>query len=215
MERDRPSDEDLAKGRERYHTLRRRVARKRENGIIDQEYILDRLELAFAEADTETLDGAAAEVAPKLAEQPDDWALWIEGTDEDRLASKIVHALVAHLRVRDPELLKQPPLFDWILDVVLRIRPGQPSKGGRDARAHRFRNMLIAEAVRRICGLSTLKPTSTAKEPRSACHAVADRLGEEYETIATIWKNEKKRQQGRGLAPEALTEVKNPHDSSP
>ena len=197
MENNQPSDEDLAKGRELYHTLRRRVARKRENGIIDQELILDQLELAFVETDTETLEGTAEVLAPMLAEQPDSWALWIEGTDYDRMASRVVHALVAHLRVRDPELLKQPPLFDWILDVKLDIRPGRPSSGGRDARAHRFRNMLIAEAVRRIRDLCHL-PATTMGEPRSACHVVATRLCEKYETIVTIWKNEEKRRRRRG-----------------
>ena len=190
-------DEDLAKGPERYDRLRRRVRRKQESGSYDEEYYLDRLELALKENTVDTLDGLAECFAADLANRRDDWALWIEGTDCDRLASKVVHALVAHLRVRDPELLKQPPLFDWILDVNLGIRPGRPSRGGRDARAHRFRNMLIAEAVRLICDLSSLKPTSTAKWPRSACHALADRLGEEYETIVTVWKDENKRQQGR------------------
>ena len=140
--------------------LDERMRRKEERGIYDEDYLLDRLESALGASEMDNLDGLATGLAAGLlSKDPDAWEVWISGTEEDRFAWKVVHALVGLLRESEPESLKLPPLFGWIVDVALGIRKSPPTPG-RDRRAYRFRDLAIALTVDRIRNLKTRPATS-------------------------------------------------------
>ena len=178
--------------------LDERMRRKEERGIYDEDYLLDRLEFGLGASEMDNLDGLAAGLAAGLlSKDPDAWEVWISGTEEDRFAWKVVHALVGLLRESEPESLKFPPLFGWIVDVALGIRKNPPTPG-RDRRAYRLRDLAIALTVDRVRNLKT-RPATSNVDGWSACHVVGKRLHYSYENIRTIWRRERPRLERYGL----------------
>ena len=175
------SMEDL-KGRIRAHPAS-------SGGPPDEGYWLDLLEFTLAEMAPEGLDPIAALTAKMLERHPEKWRAYIAASEKDLLAYKTVGALFSSLRRRGP---LEEPVQEWAYDVAEGLRPAP--KDGSDKRKQALRNAVILAAVNGIHDVSGLpydfdEPKSG--EPRTACHAVAERLGMPFTTVRTIWRNRK------------------------
>ena len=168
------------------------------------EYLLDKLDLMLKEAATDTPDGLAMILAEQLVEEPDEWDAWITHADDDYLFWKTVQALVEILWKRDPEALRQGPLFYWMVYVTLSVEPTAPK--GRDGRLKEFRSLVSAVTVDRLRNLPDGPVTWSGSHDDSACWLVADRLksmGERWalkpDTVHRIWKKYRQRINDAGL----------------
>ena len=103
---------------------------------------------------------------------------------QDRLAWKVMEAL-ARLVPRD--LPSPNAVYTWALLVAGGKVQAPPD--GPDKRKKAHRNHVIAVTVNGIRDLGQLPYES--EERRSACHAVAERLGMPYATVRTIWRGQR------------------------
>ena len=201
------ADLDVLKQRIRAHPAFR-------GGPADETYWLDLLEVTVREISPEGLDTLANQLAGFLESHPERWLVHIEASRKDLLAWKTVHALLKRFRNRPPDSLVVSEdneetwraaaalLNAWGLDVATGDRTKPPD--GSDSRKQALRNSSIVVTVNGIRDLSGLPYESD--ERRSACDAVAERLGMSYATVRTIWRNGQKRlrrAREKGLIPPA------------
>ena len=182
-------------------------------GPADETYWLDLLEVTVREMFPEGLDTLADQIAGFLESHPELWSAHIEASRQDLLAWKTVHTLLKRFRnprpgslivSRDDETSRRgaAALIAWGLDVATGDRTEPPD--GSDSRKRALRNGAITATVNGIRDLGEL-PYESA-ERRSACHAIADRLGMSYTTVRTIWRNGRRqlqRAREQGLIPPA------------
>ena len=172
-------------------------------GPADEEYWLDMVEICLEEFDG-GLDRFAENFATKLERHPEKWQAYIERSGDDLLAYKTLQVLLTNIRDKQPGSISISPkkaqvwqvalnsLNSWAHDVVLEII--EKPKDGPDKRKLMLRNAIIAAAVNGIHDVSGVpyeldEPRS--REPRSACHIVADRLGMPFSTVRSIWRKER------------------------
>lgn len=132
-----------------------------------------------------TRDGFEADIDTKAF-----WALHFhDAANDDQFAWDVSMEIVNELRKRDEaHALWQPPLFDLLLDLLPRARPG---KRGRSSFAERDR--LICGTIQLILDIG-LRP-ATSEKKRSACHLVAEAVpGIGYSRVVQIWKKHRTRQ---------------------
>ena len=146
----------------------------------------------------EGLDHPADFLTPVLERHPENWSAYIEASRTDPLAWKVVHTLFSRLRNRPPSSLTASEdevekrqdalerLNGWVLDVAAGDRV-EPTRPGGDSRKQVSRNAKIVATINGIRDLGELPYESD--ERRSACHAVAERLGMKYHTVRSIWRN--------------------------
>lgn len=176
--------------------LREKVQRAEAGERYGAEYLLDKLEFVLADSGQRTADELASDIAEQLVDEPDEWERWVSYSDDDYLSWKIVQALVAALRERDPECLQRPPLFDWVVDAALGIEPLRPR--GADERLNRFSKMVIALTVDRLRNLPN-GPVIWSERGDSACDLVAERVGLKPDTVRKTWNDYRRQLQRTGL----------------
>ena len=164
---------------ERLDELRRRVQRARASGRVGPDDLLDTLVLLLADAPQETYEDLSQHVAEWLADRPDYWDMWIiDAKEGDYLSWQSVRALVEILWDSEPERLKDPPLLDWMVEVILGHcpEPRKPQSNPRWApRLFRFRHRINATIVARLNNLPE-GPVIWSERGDSACDLVASRL---------------------------------------
>ena len=165
-------------------------------GAPDESYWLDMLEV-WLSIIGEECEFIAETLAATTERHPEKWGTYIVASQVDRLAWQILKVLLRRLRKRKPGSLAIPVehetvwrnawnrLNGWALDVATDVRV-EPKPAGRDSRKQALRNATIVCVVNGIRDLGELPYASD--ERRSACHAVAERLGMKYYTIRSIWR---------------------------
>ena len=194
--------------------LKRRIREHRafRGGPADETYWLDLMEFAL-NMFPEGLDHLADLMASVREHHPECWSAYIEASRTDPLAWKVVHNLFRRLRNRPSDSLTasedevekwrdaRERLDEWARDVTAGDRV-EPTPPGGDSRKQVSRNGTIAATINGIRDLTGLPYESD--ERRSACHAVAERLGMKYHTVRSIWRNHRgllKRARQKGLIP--------------
>ena len=172
-------------------------------GPADEEYWLDFLEIYLAEFGG-GLDALAKMYALNLERHPEKWHAYIERSGDDLLAYKTLQVLLTSMRDKPPGSVDCSPeeatvwqaalssLDSWAQDVALEII--EKPKDRSDKRKFMLRDTMIAAAINGIHDVSGVpyeldEPRS--REPRSACHIVADRLGMPFGTVRSIWRKER------------------------
>lgn len=152
-------------------------------GQPDEAYWLDMMEFVLASF-PEGLAAPAAILARVALGHPEKWPLYALAASQDPLAWKIMETLACLV----PRDLRAPnAVYTWALDVAGGKR--QKPKDRPDKRKNGHRDSTIAVTVNGIRDLGRLPYASD--ERRSACRAVAERLGMSYTTVRSIWRRTK------------------------
>ena len=134
-----------------------------------------------------------------LVQQPELVMTCINASKKDRLVWKILTLLLRKLRLQQVPIdlsneqeceqwkAARRALNAWAVDAHVGILK-EPRPRGRDKRWNGLRDAGIAVAVDGIRNLGA-RPATSKLPGRSACHAVANRIGLSYEAVCTIWQN--------------------------
>ena len=86
-----------------------------------------------------------------------------------------------------------PTLVEWWMDFTMGVIK-KPIRGGRHDRKSQARDVIIAATVNMVHHVTDLpsefdETSKPGRTPRTACHSVAERLGMPFNTVRTIWRN--------------------------
>ena len=180
-------------------------------GPADEGYWLDFLECTLAKFGS--YEFMVDCLADSCERQPETLAAYIVVSEHDRLTWDALHALVPRLRADGKDV--PPALRDWCMDVATGVSK-RPKQGGKVKWRNRARDISIVAAVNGIRDVTDLpfefdEPKS--REPRSACHVVAERLDMKYPTVRTIWRKNRSivdRAREHGLVPPGRGRTRRP-----
>ena len=171
-------------------------------GPADETYWLDFMECTLEEFGT--YDFKVEVLADNLKRQPDRVPAAVVASESDPLVWDVLSRLVP-LLWRNERVLPAV-LLEWWMDKTTGIRDRPPSGGeGRK----QMRDLTIVAAVNGIRNITDLPyefDEPSGRDPRTACHVVAKRLGCTYERVRSIWRNNRsivKRARAHGLVPPA------------
>ena len=171
-------------------------------GPADETYWLDYMEWILAEYGT--YDFKVERLADNLKRHPDQVPAYVVASESDGFAWDVLSRLVTLLWRN--ERVVPAVLLEWWMDKTTDIRDRPPSGGER---RYQMRDLTIVAAVNGIRNVTDLPyefDEPSGREPRTACHVVAERLGWTYERVRSIWRNNKsivKRARAHGLVPPA------------
>ena len=174
-------------------------------GPADEGYWLDLMELLLAEFGT--YEFKVEVLADGLEQHPERVLAYVAASEKDRLFWDVLDRLVPQLwrneRVVPDELL------EWWMDNTTDVSD-KPSRSGEHGRRNQMRDLTIVWAVNGIRNVTDLPyefdapAPSSGREPRTACHVVAERLGWKYERVRSIWQKNRSilnRAREHGLIP--------------
>ena len=173
-------------------------------GPADEIYWLDFMECTLAEFGT--YDFQVEFRADMLSRHPEQVPTYVVASESDRLAWDVLSRLVPLLW--RTERVMPAVLLEWWMDKTTGIRD-RPRSSGKHGRRNRMRDLTIVTAVNGIRNVTDLPyefDESSGREPRTACHVVAERLGSPYESVRSIWRKNRsivKRARAHGLVPPA------------
>ena len=134
-----------------------------------------------------------------VVQQPELVMAYINVSKKDRLVWQVLTLLLRKLRLQQVPIdfsnkqeceqweAARRALNAWAVDAHVGILK-EPRPRGRDKRWNGLRDAGIAVAVNGIKNLGA-RPATSNRPGRSACHAVANRIGLSYEAVRTIWRN--------------------------
>ena len=134
-----------------------------------------------------------------VVQQPELVMAYINVSKKDRLVWQVLTLLLRQLRLQQVPIdfsneqeceqweAARRALNAWAVDAHVGILK-EPRPRGRDKRWNGLRDAGIAVAVNEIKNLGA-RPATSNRPGRSACHAVANRIGLSYEAVCTIWQN--------------------------
>ena len=137
--------------------------------------------------------------ARHLAQRPERVMVYIKASTRHRAALTILTCLLRKLRQQQLSMASsnehereqceaaRRALTEWALDAHAGILK-KPQTRGRDKYALAIRDAVIASTVNGIRNLGA-RPATSRLPDRSACHAVANRIGLSYDAVRTIWQN--------------------------
>lgn len=143
---------------------------------------------------------AARLEAAVLVDRPDLWEKYIHLSTRSRHAWRVLQLSVEALWERswtelliapgqelttEPGSVRWSPLFRWIIAVAVgNIKPG--GRRGRDPAKLVWRDLALYHTVWAFRSAG-LRPATSDKPGRSACHIVADNVGLGYDRVRQIW----------------------------
>lgn len=169
-------------------------------GLPDEDFWLDVLEYVWPRL-TEGLDSFADFDADLLEKDPKRWPGYIKSSRTDPLAWKTLEALLrrgsslvarAEAAPADDQKIWEEGLWlliKWAWEVASKTRTEPKRSQGRDSTDLMLRNAAIRATVQKVHDCSERPYTNDYHEERSACGVVARRLGMEYPTVRTIWRD--------------------------
>lgn len=144
-------------------------------------------------------------MARRLRNHPDEWLHWIHLSRSDALAWDTLMLLIKDLLDTAPGEYLLSPLALWAGEVAFGELK-KPTAKGPDPYANLARNIAIVVTIEEICRLgirkATASPGKRGGKRKSACHVVGSRLFLEYETIKTIWQDDRRRRTRSQGSPE-------------
>lgn len=191
----------------RYAELRRRLRAHPafRGGPADEGYWLDLMELLLENFGSY---GFKVEMlAENLERHPDRVPAYVSAAAQDRFAWDVLDQLVRQLWLSGKTV--PPALVRWWMDKTTAVST-KPRGTGDHVRRNEMRDLMIVWAVNGIRNVTDLPyefdapAPSSGREPRTACHVVAERLGWKYERVRSIWQKNRSilnRAREHGLIP--------------
>ena len=174
----------------------RRIRREDQIGKEDEEPLLNFVEaLVKFVSHKQTIEM----FVESLVQQPELVTAYINVSTKDRLVWKVLTLLLRKLRLQQVPIdfsneqeceqweAARRALNAWAVDAHVGILK-EPRPRGRDKRWNGLRDAGIAVVVNEVKNLGA-RPATSRLPDRSACHAVANRIGLSYEAVCTIWQN--------------------------
>lgn len=172
-------------------------------GPADETYWLDFMECTLAEFGT--YDFRLEVLGDNLKRHPDRVPAAVVASESDPLVWDVLSRLVP-LLWRNKGVMPAV-LLEWWMDKTTGIRGDRPRSGGEGR--NQMRDLTIVAAVNGIRDVTDLPyefDEPSGREPRTACHVVAERLGWTPERVRSIWRKNRSivdRARAHGLVPPA------------
>ncbi len=156
-------------------------------GPADEGYWLDSLQWALKSIGT--YESMVERYAARLERNPEQAEWYIRASLVNRLYWDVLEVFVREMWTNGRGL--RLTLIEWWMNATTGVIQ-KPSLGGKRTRRNFMRDLLIVATVNAIHEATDLPyefdEPKPPRKPRTACHAVAERLAIPYATIRTIWR---------------------------
>ena len=156
-------------------------------GPADEGYWLDSLQWALKSIGT--YESMVERYAARLEQNPEQAEWYIRASLENRLYWDVLEVFVREMWTNGRGL--RPTLIEWWMNATTGVIK-KPTLGGKRTRRNFMRDVVIVATVDAIHEATDLPyefdEPKPHRKPRTAGHAVAERLAIPYETIRTIWR---------------------------